>query len=655
MEKSLTFHGILVLIAVFSMIIVPAAFSVNQKTFGSHVPNHTDCRNWENRLDTDCDGIADWWENLGYYEKNGIRVDLPDGVYYKHRDVLVEIDYFTHHEPYVSSLERVKAKFSAMTGLDNPDGSTGVNLHYIKSDNIQHPSGSNPCINIWNDADTNPDNDFNSIKKKWMGSALERQQNPNFYDAAKDVYHYFLFIHTRCGTPEQQQSAGGAEGPGNDGYVSLGYPGWGNVINTHDTGSGDYKARAFAHELGHNLGLMHGGSADYPHCKPNYISVMNYLFEFPIKVPSAAADFDYSKNVIPELNEQALVEANGIGPSWPNGLPTGVGHTNQGLSHSGFGHVREAAANNIKINYNWYTGDTNYNQILNSSITNFHFNPCNDDDVSNSGYNGRLWGFNDIHYGSLIFWALTGATQNSTGLPDAQPSIPFTNIVNKTISSPDKLLASGSDNVVNQTDFSTSNTTSSVSPSNVTNGTTINSPNLGSASYLQELTNLSNDSVSEIVSVPCDRTGDPHCNLNRQYSFVQNRNEDYGNTTIPDELTVTNVLDALVSNVYDIDNYTQQLSADKFTDGTNVTKAKKDLKNYLVEASDSISKDIKNPKAGKLEQALKKLSDLRGNFDVYSGNEPSMQNQSHKQYLKVRDEGVINLIDGLSTLLEKKR
>jgi hypothetical protein len=38
----------------------------------------------------------------------------------------------------------------------------------------------------------------------------------------------------------------------------------------------------FMHELGHNLGLHHGGFEDLPNYKPNYISVMNYLDNFGI-------------------------------------------------------------------------------------------------------------------------------------------------------------------------------------------------------------------------------------------------------------------------------------------------------------------------------------------------------------------------------------
>jgi hypothetical protein len=43
-------------------------------------------------------------------------------------------------------------------------------------------------------------------------------------------------------------------------------------------GTQDEQAGAFMHELGHNLGLRHGGATTLPNYKPNYLSVMNYSF-----------------------------------------------------------------------------------------------------------------------------------------------------------------------------------------------------------------------------------------------------------------------------------------------------------------------------------------------------------------------------------------
>ncbi len=80
------------------------------------------------------------------------------------------------------------------------------------------------------------------------------------------------------------------------------------------------EAARIMHELGHNLGLMHGGG-DGVNWKPNYISVMNYLFSGGI--PTAAATgstvpnptgtyLDYSESALPSLNESNLNEYIGI-------------------------------------------------------------------------------------------------------------------------------------------------------------------------------------------------------------------------------------------------------------------------------------------------------------------------------------------------------
>ncbi len=102
---------------------------------------------------------------------------------------------------------------------------------------------------------------YDEYKQNFFGTASERATNPNFYQAKMDVYHYALFIHTRCG---DKTSSGRAELPGNDFVVSLGHSSWGNPdpVSGHATGSNTYKAATFMHELGHNLGLKHAGTTD---------------------------------------------------------------------------------------------------------------------------------------------------------------------------------------------------------------------------------------------------------------------------------------------------------------------------------------------------------------------------------------------------------
>src|SRR5262245_53088848 len=75
---------------------------------------------------------------------------------------------------------------------------------------------------------------------------------------------------------------------------------------------------------GHNLRRPHGGAPGEVNCKPNYLSVMNYLFQL-LGLVTAAGDpaIDYSRQSLGALDENGadgggLIEANGIP------LPQGV-------------------------------------------------------------------------------------------------------------------------------------------------------------------------------------------------------------------------------------------------------------------------------------------------------------------------------------------
>ncbi len=71
------------------------------------------------------------------------------------------------------------------------------------------------------------------------------------------------------------------------------------------------EAGTFMHELGHTLGLPHGGS-DKTNFKPNYLSVMNYQFQTSSLTNAddpATPILDYSRQALPILDERELDEA----------------------------------------------------------------------------------------------------------------------------------------------------------------------------------------------------------------------------------------------------------------------------------------------------------------------------------------------------------
>lgn len=84
------------------------------------------------------------------------------------------------------------------------------------------------------------------------------------------------------------------------------------TLGTSGGGTAEKQAGTFMHELGHNLGLRHGGG-DNTHRKPNYLSIMNYSFQFRGVPHSRGNRFDYSHTRLPSLNERDLNEFDGIG------------------------------------------------------------------------------------------------------------------------------------------------------------------------------------------------------------------------------------------------------------------------------------------------------------------------------------------------------
>ncbi|HEX3082405.1 MAG TPA: hypothetical protein VHQ86_04060, partial [Candidatus Saccharimonadia bacterium] len=113
---------------------------------------------------------------------------------------------------------------------------------------------------------------------------------------------------------------------GQNSVISLGYGGWGPPNNPASDGNRwQTKAGTFMHELGHTLGLTHGGTFynnlpnkpnDYtptfePNCKPNVQTSMSYLFQVdllekpgpPNSLGQPVMVVDYSEQPLPTLTE----------------------------------------------------------------------------------------------------------------------------------------------------------------------------------------------------------------------------------------------------------------------------------------------------------------------------------------------------------------
>jgi hypothetical protein len=277
--------------------------------------------------DTDGDGLFDDWERFGIDanadgdtddvgEKDivaGIDQDGNGTIAANEKanplvkDIFLELDWMacsvaggdcatgnTHtHKPLPASIDRLVAAFRSHPSVD---GGAGINLHLDVSNAVKHENVLN-----FNGAATGCGSvvpstglgDFDAVKAANFAHANVR----------RFAFHYALAIHfenSAAVTNPNAQLSGCGERPGNDFYIAFANP------PTLAVESG-----TLMHELGHNLGLQHGGG-DGVHLKPNYLSVMNYAFQWTGIQPSGRLDF--SRRDLPDLVEtNGLVEVNGIG------------------------------------------------------------------------------------------------------------------------------------------------------------------------------------------------------------------------------------------------------------------------------------------------------------------------------------------------------
>ena len=84
------------------------------------------------------------------------------------------------------------------------------------------------------------------------------------------------------------------------------------------------KAGTMMHELGHSLGLQHGGQ-EGTLFKPNYFSVMNYNYQFSGVQRQGLDQLDYSRVAVAGLSEASLSETAAMTRSrrpWRGSWPT---------------------------------------------------------------------------------------------------------------------------------------------------------------------------------------------------------------------------------------------------------------------------------------------------------------------------------------------
>ncbi|HKU50066.1 MAG TPA: hypothetical protein VJP79_08955, partial [Nitrososphaera sp.] len=200
----------------------------------------------------------------------------------QHKDIYLEVDYVggtsgVSTTALSTALEDIRQTFNSAP-VPNSYGGNGIKFHYFIDENIGTTS-SKKNVDVWTNrvGDTSTSNDFNKLKDDWFGTFDERGgTNHNIpSDATRarfQAFHYALFSLIQNQDPG---SSGNAETVGNDIIVTLGSFDSGKIDNV------DQIRGTLMHEVGHNLGLYHGGPSTVTgynvNCKPNYPSVMTYI------------------------------------------------------------------------------------------------------------------------------------------------------------------------------------------------------------------------------------------------------------------------------------------------------------------------------------------------------------------------------------------
>jgi hypothetical protein len=347
-----------------------AMFLDNLRTYTS-----ADCAAGAAVADADGDGIPDSWELHGV-TIDGHFIDLPAmGADPNHKDVFVQVNAMDGLRPSNGAMHAIQTAFDNAP-VANPDGTTGIHLHIDNGPSSVMNPVTGQAWGPLSQAENFPEQDMlgpGGDPNPWpWAQAVDPIKNQTFAPTGREpIFHLALAIgqfngtitHTKQGTfwsgntgLSRSTSAAMAS---SDFMVAM-HPLCGANIAHCPQGE---VAGTFMHELGHNLGLHHGGQDDL-NDKPNYPSVMNYLFSFSL-VPGPNS-LDYSRIGAPDmptLDESNLDENVGIGA--PSASPFASSFTYLPLCNGVFGILMSGP---VDYNCNGASTDTGVQANLNPEL-----------------------------------------------------------------------------------------------------------------------------------------------------------------------------------------------------------------------------------------------------------------------------------------------
>ncbi len=357
-----------VLVVTASSFIFGSAFALNtndspavtSKTSYDPRTQFTDCSAYGG--DPNQDGICAHWKDGTFGQ--GLHIDFTNstnGVHYRYdlscvpgntiandstgytvcpsttkKDIYIELDCMTGQCPSSKAVaDVVKVFFNngiqlhVQMGENQSQGSGDIGKHYC---NVRMLTSNRALTNATCNTSSQYYQSYPWLKQNFFGTVAERAGNTTFcplngippgitpsfgansyncLTAKRQVFHYVMYVNYQAGNIP---SSGWSEILGNDFLISMG-----NYKN-NGVGNLDEQEGALMHELGHNLGLDHGGVNDANNCKPNYLSAMNYVFMFN-ETADPNRPLDYSNATLGSLNEASLTDSNIGSYKYPAGSP----------------------------------------------------------------------------------------------------------------------------------------------------------------------------------------------------------------------------------------------------------------------------------------------------------------------------------------------